>query len=762
MIDFKVKRIAGHVSSPNGIILLFAIAISIIVYLQYFINNPQQLFFADQAILYFPQFVNSCHLFTDGQLFSADFLTNNGASIYSLRPNIPEYYPPYLLTYALFGCGSISGQAKLYVIILMAHSVVCMIYTSKLCKEYMNLDIYVSLFVSLMFILIVGRFANLLPIFYYPACLFPISIYFGLKAYFTGSRQCIIVMPMLCILVLTSGYVPIATNQFFLTLILIFLFIWALSGTVNVRSFLIKVIIPGSVGFLVVLPLYIAYLKYNQIVPGLPNSVWQIAHDHAYNSIDIIRSLSVGFQEGRPIEEWPHITFGILPVALVLLSFFLKCEINNGKTKRIVAVCCSITLFYYLLSFGALSGISDVFYYIAFGIGKMHYYGRFLISSSLLVCIVVGYSLRYVSSVKFSKTFLYTIQFFIVVLFSIAVSATVAIKSNDFKFNYNILAFEFFLLLIFLACLNRISGPAIKILAIVLLLVSGLPNLYSPISAFSHINPPPYKNTLSNSPERLDLFYKYISENSSQDLSLIKYMDLTSSIEKLNGIGPNFPWFRAGKIQISNYMGYELNTSISKDYLALFPYYGYVNFPWALRTGANFVVYDDASLNKYGVEISDWLDGSVGVLDLGYGYRVGKLKSAEGALPYVSVPGEHVYSNGIIKTTSNNNVTVPTRFSTNYSDRVEFVTDSEYPTTVTYMLFPSKYLNVYLDGNLIAKSNNHEQLKFNIPAGLHTVKLKYQENLITIFLGFLGLYLVAYLVTNAVILLNLIKKHWGK
>jgi hypothetical protein len=77
-------------------------------------------------------------------------------------------------------------------------------------------------------------------------------------------------------------------------------------------------------------------------------------------------------------------------------------------------------------------------------------------------------------------------------------------------------------------------------------------NFNYPVNTFNPKVPPPYINTISNSFDRQEILHKYFKQYSTK--LLIKFVDISSSIEKLNGVGVNYPWMVQNSIKISNYI----------------------------------------------------------------------------------------------------------------------------------------------------------------------------------------------------------------
>ncbi|OGC03094.1 hypothetical protein A3H38_04310 [candidate division WOR-1 bacterium RIFCSPLOWO2_02_FULL_46_20] len=714
--------------------LAWAIILPALLFMPYLASkNPQFLFFGDTANLYFPQFVEGYYMALNGALSGIDFLTNNGASAYFLRPNIPAFYPPYQIAYHLFQFETIGGLARAFVFILYLHSVLTVYFCMRLGRKYFQLDNPTSLLFAIFYFGAIARLSYFLPIFYFVAALFPLLLYSAFRSVEEKTWWRISLLTFPYVMIFLAGYLPLAINAVMLSLLFAASYLWS-NRTETGKPFsqqLIRLFVPFGLASLVVFPIYLAMLLYNKLVPGLPGGVWQAAHEHAYQSRDIFALISPAFMSSRPDSEWPHVILGLISVLLLVLAFTQRNKLGlTTFASKIIGISLLIFSFYLLLAFGQATGLPDIFYFAAPGLGKMHYYGRYLLVASFFFFLAVAISFKHLVQIQADLPIGRWLTAICVAMIAVQGYIQFGIAQPVFQLSPQILVIDLLMFGMVLVSLSTKQSFYAYTAVISLSFFIQAANFNFPVNSFSSSIPPPYINTLSNSFDRQELLHKYFKQYS--DKRLIKYADLSSSVEKLNGVGTNYPWMVQDSIKLSNYMGYELNTSVDRDYIGRFPYYGRVNFPWLLRTGAEFIIYEPAS-NTYSVEIRDWVDHAVPELDIGYGYKVAKLRDASGLLDYIPARNRGDFDNGIVRVSNANGSAVVTEFETDFVTHLNFQVSSPLPVSVRYELFPNKMMALYVDESRITPTLNDGLLEFTLPAGQHRVEYSYRNRLHQLF-----------------------------
>ncbi len=715
--------------------LLLAAVIPLAFFAPYlFAQHPHHLFFGDNAILYFPQFVEGYHLARRGALAGIDFLTNNGASAYFLRPNLPSFYPPYYLIYALFRFETISGLASAYVFLWYAHAVLGFYSCARLGRIHFQLGHWASVLLAVLYIGAISRYSFGMPIFYYPAALFPLLLYSAIDSCQTTATWWRVTLRSIpYVVVFLAGYLPVDVNAVALALCFAAFYAWANPslGSASLKIQIARLGGPFLLACLIVMPIYLAMAQYHSLVPGIPGGVWQAAHDQAYRSHELFSIVSSAFQEARPAGEWPHVNLGILSVILLTLAYSQRRHLGLSPLQgELIAASVFIFVFYLLLAFGQATGLPDLFYFFVPALGKMHFYGRYLLIASFFFFVLVALVLEPLIRVRENLP---------VARWLFAIAALVVLIQGILEFwplklgvriNPGLLVIELVMVAFALICFSTAKSVHAYLGVITISLLVCVANVSSPTNNFSTSAPPPFINHVSNSPGREATLRMYFQQHSSK--TLIKFVDVTQSIERKEGIGPNYPWMAQGSQMISNYIGYELGTSVDRDYAALFPYWGVVNFPWLLRTGADFIIYQTTSQN-YATEIKDWVDHQVPQLDLGFGYKVAKLRDASGLLDYIPLKRAGDFDNGIFRVSNATGTAAVTEFDTDFVSRVRFQVNSAEPANVRYQLFPNKMMELRVDGRRMPLALKDGLLEVTLPPGRHQVEYVYNNQLNRLF-----------------------------
>lgn len=716
-----------------------------------FDKSPQFKFFGDLAILYFPQFLHGFHLAGNGAYSGIDFLTSNGATSYFLRPNIPIYYPINQAMYVFQFISSVEGVARLFVFSLYIQAILCIFFTLKIGRKYLKLGLTSSALFSVIYF---GGFASLAltaTTFYYIAVLFPLVIYTTLECASINSLKNTINLTASYLLIILAGYAPLAIFAIILAIFFscyYLIFYKKIEIILTLRNILIPLIWP----FLILLPLLITIYFHFKLVSGTPHDLWMTAHQFSFEVREIFSIVSRSVVPSNPGVGTPFVRLGILTLAILILFVSIFSRIKIEKFDKLIIIFSFVIFqFLFILSFGRNTGLPDIFFYLLPIVGGMHYYGRYLIFGLFFYSITVAITYKYI----ISELDLFNNKFLVLTV-GILLFMMVFI-SQIFSFdwiNLKLLAFEIFIVFLFILTLLSRNKIFISLNAIFLILILCLSNIFSLTNNFGIASPGPYKNDVAFSTERTDLLLKYLKLNSDKDL--VKYIDITPGIEKPNGLIANFPWFVSEKLKVSNYSGYEPHLSIDTDYFKYhtYPYYGNPNLKLAVNTGADFIVFNDISLSIFSKEISDFIDSTVPPLDLWYGYKVAKLKRI-----YIGDDPNHVlFDNGFVRALGSSGSQNPiTDFNSDYLNYFSFNSNSSTPVKLIFGVFPNKDLNIYIDEKKYSTVSDNGINYIEIPPGDHVIMCNYSNNYLKAFLLFYILFFTYFAIFYLARLFLLVK-----
>lgn len=731
------QRICLQALSKNEVIKTFVLAFILSTTFfssQLFVENPQLNFFGDVAILYFPQFVEGYHMAKSGALAGIDFLTGNGSTAYFLRPNIPVYYPPYQLVYAFGHFGTIEGLARAFVFIAYAHSLLSAYYCMRVGQRYFKMDRGASILFSVLYFGAITYYAFTAPPFYYVAALFPFLLYFSLRSVedkLVWWRISLYSIPYA--VVFLSGYLPLDVNAVLIALLFsaVYFFKNIDGNAIRLPIILIRLFTPVALASAVVLSLYLAMFLYHKQVPGVAEGVWHSAHYSAFESKDIFALLSRSFPPSSPGTGAPFVILGLSSVFIIILGYSKRQELaTTPLEENVIALSLVIFAFYLLLAFGQASGLPDLFYFMVPVIGKMHFYGRYLLIASFFFYLSVAISFKHLVKIR---TTLPTGRWITALCLIIIAAEGYNQISHPEWIRLKLLVVELLIVTLMFVSLSFQRNLYAFAGAIGASFIIHAANFNSYTNSFNLGAPGPYKNDVAFSPERRELLGNYLKNNSGK--YLIKYVDITPGIEKPNGVMLNFPWMVRDKIKLSNFMGYEPHMAVDRDYMDKYPYpyYGKINVPLLLRAGADFVIFNQAAWAINSAELEQWVDKSVPELDLWYGYRVAKLKDASGLVEYIPQRNPGDFDNGIVRVSNATGTALVTGFETDFVSRVTFQLESTLPVTVRYALFPNKLMELRIDGERSDIMLKDGLLEFSVPRGQHRVEYIYKNPLHWLF-----------------------------
>lgn len=680
-----------------------------------------------------------------GALAGIDFLTSNGSTAYFLRPNIPVYYPPYQLTYTLFHFETIEGLARAFVFIAYAHSTLAAYYCMRIGRKYLQMDHATSILFSVLYFGAIAYYAFTAPPFFYVAALFPFLLYFALQSTEKNAWWYMPLYSFPYVMVFLSGYLPLDVNAVLIILLITVGYLWQNknSETKHFGRLLIRCFAPPVLAGVVVISLYLAMFLYHKQVTGVADGVWHSAHQFSFESRDIFALLSRAFPASNPGTGTPFVELGLVPALLLILAFSQRKKLAIAPLDaKIIALSILIFSFYLLLAFGQASGLPDLFYFMMPVIGKMHFYGRHLLIASYFFYLAVAISFKYLVQIRADLPIGRWLVGISVVMALVQGYAQFGLGQSESFLRPHLLVIELLMLCLVLISLSTKQSFYAFVGVIGVSFLMHAANFNSYTNSFNQVAVGPYKNEVAFSPERRELLNSYFKKNSNKEL--IKYVDITLGIEKPNGVMLNSPWLLRDKLKTSNYMGYEPHLAIDRDYMVKFPYpyYGKINIPWLLRTGADFIIYNQASWAIHSAELEQWVDKSVPELDLWYGYKVARLKSVSDLVDDTPVLNTWDFDNGIVRISNTTGTALVTNFETDFVSSVHFNVESSSPVTVRYSLFPNKMMELRVDGKRSDVILKNGLLEFTLPPGQHLVEYNYKNILHIVFIFVYLLYIV--------------------
>lgn len=700
--------------------------------------NIEQLFFDDLYNLYYPQFLEGFNRYSSGSLLGIDFLTGNGASSYSMRPNIPVFYPIYLLVYVFFDAVSAKVDGNVFMFVFVFHAFICYFFTFIVCSRFFRLSAGVSLIVSVGYTFAISRWIGIAP-FLYISALFPSLIYFGFVSAISKSINKSFLSSLATYLVFTAGYPPLAMHAVVLSLLICFIALGYKREYDHSQWLLPKLktcfflILPVIFATIACTPYYFGMYLYQKLTPGLPNFSWYATSDWHYTWIDYLSMLTSSFTPDVNPSETPHIYFGLITVFLFIVGATNVKNLHSvGLSSSLLKPFALIVLVHLFLMTGSETAVPLLFYYSVPIIGEMHLYGRFFISASFCLFLILGITVQHLqerdnsSRVKILKPLL-------AFLFAVAVIAIIRDVQQPFQ---DKLFFELSIIILFAISWHWRLFSNISIAVVIILYLSHYAIFANYPSNIKVDNPPVNQTSLVFDKGRLEALINFIQNNTEKEF--VKYIDLTDSISKTGGAPPNLPYFLDRKIILSNYVGYEVHNSLEVNYLKHGIYFGKFNKNWLDFTEPDFVIFNDRAARVH----SEWLERKVGgsnnILDLGNGYRIAKISWGDSS---------HVFNNGIYAVACAGEFSLD-RFIADYSTFVQLEYNCDEPSELKLMLYPSSNMTMKINSEEINLSDAMPNGKvLMVPQGRNVVVYEFSNPWMRLFVLFSWAYFGLFIVT---------------
>jgi hypothetical protein len=712
--------------------LFVSVFLAVLVFSPLLFNErPELLFSGDLHNLYFPQFVNGYYQSKASLWYGVDLLTNNGSSAYYLRPNIPVYYPPNILIYKLLNLYGISEFAIAFVWSLCIHAAVSLYAVFRFSEKYLKLDFRLAMLCGTSYVFTIVQIVSLTP-FFYIAALFPVLVYVAVYVSYLKSWQACLIGSFVFLCAFLSGYLPLAVHAVILSVVLAIALRWTSEDRdeqISAGSILFA-LLPGLCAAAFVFPWYLAVLQYHKLVSGVLPGVWA-AHEMSYTLQDLASVATWGFLPSTQAEA-PHIVVGLLPLFIIGIAFSSRARLDfSDRDGRLAIFALVVFGFHLLLAAGRMTGLPDVFYYLVPGLGKMHIYGRYLVVSSFYVFLASALLLKKLINSKNEVFGNYIIPIDFFLLASACIYGQIYPSAHV---RVQVIVMELLFIALFILIFRSGGKNWLVfgvIIAVTLIKLGGFNDSYNHIDL---AQPPSYANAIIFSAERQQSFLNYARHHASEK-EVIKYADLTSTIDKPSGVLLNFPWMIGAGTPVSNYMGYELHLSVDRDYLKRFPYFGKVDFNWLIETGVDYLIVDPAARKMFAEKIAEYADRSVPELDLGFGYALIKV------ITIAPLEGKTV-DNGVFSVFSADPLMEVSGLDGNLTSYIAFNVRSSSPISIRYLMFPSKLMQFSVNGQAVDFHGIASLARLELPQGKHRIEYQYKNTLHVFFVQVLPFYLI--------------------
>ncbi|WP_245559714.1 hypothetical protein [Amorphus coralli] len=559
----------------------------------------------DVRMAWFPQFVEGYNRFWSGGIFGVDFLTHGGASDFGLRPNMLPAYPLFVLSYLLFDVSDITTAGVVFAGLHALHFFAGALFTSLLCWRYLGLSRGASLFASIAFVLSfhVSSYIAYTP-FWFQAMLMPVLAYVLCWLLFARHWFApLLAVPVIVTYMLTS-YVPMMVGGLAVAAILcLAVYYIRFIRPLRWRSAAPRIWAPAVasvLSVLIVAPYYLAQFHYMRLVAEPHKSLNAVAHMDALNGHSIVAALSQFSTVAPPVESRLFFGFAALLVIVCGLALLAGGLSASVRSRTVLSITLATFLVFAIAALGAATVASDAFYYAVPVLGRMHLYVRYLLFAGLPFAIALAICADWIARLASARQ--RTAIFLSVVIFWGAFSVWLALSGEAHKyFIVDSVLVEAFLAMLCVAILvmGRTS-LTVALSAIPLVLVSSYPmfniqRLYGQHGAFQA-----FVDFEDATKDRLVGIFRDYPEQKD----LTKVLSLSEGVDTYFPL--NEPWLLSDRIKVMSYSGYDAVLAMENAYHSMMGgWFGRYNREWVLRTGVDFILWDEASRHKLSMIAAD-------------------------------------------------------------------------------------------------------------------------------------------------------------
>lgn len=693
----------------------------------------------------FPAMLKVVEYLKSGVLWGVDTGTFNGATEFFNRSNMPNMYLPMIF----FGfLSSYIPDRMSYLLLYIVQMFICSYFSVRLAQRFFYLDKKRACLFTCS-IVVIALYESWYLSHYFVATLLCPALYTGLSS-LEERRKCICVLYAFSyVLCFTSGYIitSVALAIFVLLGTVIYGLLWKkeLGLKVVLRRSCIPFMIGGGVSFLYCLQLLL-YVK------NVVNSASSTISDALYfklSTADLKRIFSANFLSEVPIEQMPLITLGAfwLFIIAVILRYNIMAKMQK-KEQILFKMGIMINLIILAISLGEILPFALWFYSFIPVFGSMHLPMRYLMITLALLYLGLTISTLYMPDLKSSKEVLR------LSIISLGIVGILIIIQNytfvNLKIDYQKLIVEFVLISLIFYFIYRygLMERCTVVLCCFFILLPGFTFFNESNEVLVSKQMISDRSILYNTDEQaeMDIFISTLPE---KDRYLYAAFD---SIENVPDFLPgNYEWYGYCRYNLSNYMGYELQLSLPKDYLKRFPWFNQLDWRYIADTRGDFVLLDEKSIqeNKEILDImvdweksNQWLDNIHRICILKKfipSYYTGRSFVQENL---ESLDNGYFYVYGL----SNQSLI---DFSTNDATYYKATICSDIETSATFLLYPNRFYHYYVNGEEIKPVIDNMRVYIPLSKGINYISVNYENVIAKVGVLIFVLYYIICLVVSA-------------
>lgn len=554
---------------------------------------PAFLLSGDIRMQLFPQYIYGYYRFWHGGLFGPDFATDGGASIFGFRPNMLQFYPPYLASYLFIDGSRPRAAAAVISTLILLHMAVGAFFLTRFANRFLGFGVGASVLLALTYALSYTTCQYyFFYLYFFQIALVPVVAY-CLCCLMVSRRlsTAILVSPVFLIYLLTN-YGPTMGMGLLIALVLGAFVFWTeirpqFTGDAYRR--LALPLVSLGIAVAVAAPLYLAEQRYHDIASTVPRDIDTTAFQGAFNGSDIVSAFSWLLPGGTPTEGALH--WGLLPPAILLAGLFVMLGDPSQVGRLRILILGSLGLFFafVFVTFGERTTGADMFYTLIPIFGSMHLFQRYLMFAQIFLWFaMVGSAQIFTAHATVAQR-----QTVLIGAFGLWLVATLAIGLNPDAGKFVNIGWLLPELLAFLCGVIILTFGRGSLSLVVLALPIVATSVWPVFGESRSLGVADFwKSHLGYSKKELaDLSQ---SLQAGQDKQLTKFVDLTHDIDSY--LTRNEPWILFSRRPVMNFLGYEPHLSMERSYLDVMGgAYGHFARNYLLKTGIDTVVWNAAS-----------------------------------------------------------------------------------------------------------------------------------------------------------------------
>lgn len=711
--------------------LFFSFLLTIIFYLPILYQLSNSIFFTygDGFRLWAPSLVHSYNMLHQNIWMGIDWSSNNGVTDYFCRPNLLSYYPPILLGCLIFSFKTLASANRFLSLLIILQTILACFALQMICQKYFRLSKETSLFIAVCY-LFCAQFSTALGLFPFAIIesLFPVMLWLGLEGIENNTLTFKMTSAFLGVCLLTGGYLPLALFSFILAAAFALIYFFCIADLYKIElhrspiQAILRIWSPFILSGCVVFFYYLAIVQSGDVSTTIVN-LNSAAHLMNVMPNDLLYTISSPFMpEHTPTEQMT--CWGAIPLIIFGIAIFVQKRIvKNRLHSRLMIVGLIIYFSSFLLIFGPYSRASDILYYLVPGLGWMHIYARYGMYTKFFLFVGAGILLEHMLTNEQAKKIAYV---FLIPVFAGIIYLCLGDFSHSVFTNYQYLIIELGLVAGFLIFFTKTQRPSTFFAALVFISSMNffvfLMNLFEPTAS------------ILNTPVQLNLLNGIIA---STNKPMVKIADITNPISSF--IPRNYPWLynTTHKNKISEYIGYDIDSGYPDTYRAHFPYYGTEDWNYLLTSGVDYVVYDKQAKSIYPTQLTEYVDTKT-IVQLNPETYIAKVKTNNVA----------EFDNGYIQLFTRAKAKADIQvnnFSTKFGNLIQFDFSATQPSRLVYPFFTSKFIKLYVNGNLVPWGNLGNFYFYDFNPGTYKVEIKYQNLNLKLFLLIYFLFILTFL-----------------